>query len=268
MGGAASAQGGQETSSGGVAGGIVASYGGNSSGGESAGGEAQGGDGCIYQGRVYRVGETFNPGGGCDGNWCTCHAPNSIGCTLFNCPNVCQTADETYWSALEEAKRCDPTLPLAQCTELGPRDAACECATFVNPGNEEAMRILAEQRGIYEQNACRADVTCAPCGEPAQRGYCSERGRCEAPSVGASCVVNGRAYPSGSWFTDPVGCNTCECWDGMVASCTLLSCERPCPPDTALGLRCVKCGEKGLCDSVEYGCFPGCLDGACSVACG
>ena len=77
--------------------------------------------------------------------------------------------------------------------------------------------------------------------------------------LGASCVVDGTIYPSGSGnLPSPWDCNTCSCSNGSL-SCTEIACPRRCPDGTQEGYQCLQCGPVDQCLSVEFKCLKTCL---------
>lgn len=273
-GGAGQGQGGRPGGAGGQ------SFGGSSSGGAPVGqgGGTQDG-GCLDNGRWYKTGESFKSSDGC--NTCTCLGNNSVACTLMPCPNICPSIASQYPRALEEAKFCNPTLSVEQCTALDAGDPNCRCPTFVNSNNAAAREELAKLLVSYDENQCAGGIVCGACLEP-KRGYCSAAGRCEDFNDGggaASCQVNGKVYPDGATgIRDPFSCNSCSCSDGALV-CTEINCPQPCPPNSVPGERCLLCGPADGCELVEIGCLPLCSDtcpnpaetcvnGACRQRCG
>jgi len=79
----------------------------------------------------------------------------------------------------------------------------------------------------------------------------------------AACVVDGMEYPDGASVPAGDGCNTCECDDGMIGSCTEIGCPLPecteeaCGP--APGVPSVLCDDgvtmagRGACERQENG---------------
>lgn len=226
----------------------------------AAGGSAQGGSaGCVYGAKTYKVGETFKAGDGC--NTCTCFEPNTVGCTLVDCPDDCSGIQSDFVAVIEDAKRCNPALGDDQCRFF---ELPCDCPTFVNNENRDALEKLADLRSLYAQNSCDTRVTCTDCPQP-HRGYCSAAGRCEDSNTTgtAACVVDGTTYPHGATgIKDPFSCNRCECFDGSLG-CTEIGCETACPPDTIAGSRCIACTPFGGCTQVETACVQPC-EGSCA----
>jgi hypothetical protein len=175
----------------------------------------------------------------------------------------CDDIVEDYAEAYEEAKQCDPSAEVDECTQKLQGGLTCGCDDFVNPAQSEALMRVSEARSAYAEHKCRAGVMCGQCLAPI-RGRCSDAGRCEGvpPGAGRSCKVDGKVYADGeSNIPDPVSCNTCECEDGALACTEIGGCERPCPDGYAFGTDCAQCGSTDACEIPEYGCFRSCQDG-------
>ncbi|HVJ18289.1 MAG TPA: hypothetical protein VM686_22875 [Polyangiaceae bacterium] len=267
-------RGGQAGSGGsGVAG--SSAKGGTTSGGTSSGGTGSGGT-CEWNGQIYEAGDTFPAGDGC--NSCSCGPDGSVGCTLAIC-DQCSESQAAYSAAFDEAKACDPMQP-DPCSESVSVGLVCGCYSFFNPEHADAIARLVAAQQDYSALSCAGDVQCEPCLPPTS-AHCSAEGVCvdvfDDNPGGASCVVEGQVYPSGSSnVPDPFSCNTCQCVDGQL-SCTEINCPEACPPDTAPSTQCAECGPIDNCLSVETGCLPSCtdicefgacIDGVCRMVCG
>ncbi|HEV8246558.1 MAG TPA: hypothetical protein VGP93_12355 [Polyangiaceae bacterium] len=261
---------------------------GSSAGNAGSGGQAgytalAGGGGsasaCLYEGTVHASGSSFPAGDGC--NTCSCGPGGSVSCTEIGCTS-CQMLEGAFAAALDDAKRCDPTLSIEQCSETAPSPLVCSCDTFVNPAHADAITQLDDARTEYTELACFGEVFCEQC-DPPTSAYCSAQGRCEdlwGSGSGAACKVGDTVYPSGSrGITAPAAtCNTCTCNDGALI-CTLFYCPTPCPEFSDHGSQCAQCGPVDNCEVMEYGCFPicvdscsdpgaVCIDGLCRSVCG
>jgi hypothetical protein len=229
---------------------------------------------CMYGGHVYEAGDSFPAEDGC--NTCSCESDGGVACTLRGCDS-CLDISNRYASALEDAKACDPSQP-SQCSELVIEGLACGCETFANAdaGGALAAASLAQQQ--YRALSCGEGISCGPCQAPLS-AYCSAAGRCEPvyEKQAAGCKANGVVYESGvSGIPDPGSCNECTCEDGQLI-CTEIGCPKECPPDSAYGRQCAKCGPRDDCEVVEYGCLPvceetcqggACVEGVCKNLCG
>lgn len=83
---------------------------------------------------------------------------------------------------------------------------------------------------------------------------------------GAGCQTDDGIFPSGSPMPDPFSCNTCECNDGKVQSCTEIGCPKECPANSEPALGCLDCVD-GKCRLAHYACFTSlyvdCYDSGC-----
>jgi hypothetical protein len=239
-----------------------AAYGGAAYGGAAYGGSAAGGAApqpwCDYNGQRFSLGASFVAADGC--NTCTCSFTGIIQCTTRPCA-ACSMIDEAHYKAVEDAKRCDPTRDLLQCTALVDSGLTCGCPSYVNSEAGTALVQLKELQIKWEQAQCRQNVVCGACAEVVG-AYCSSAGRCEdlyGQGLRA-CKVGGVVYPSGTGnIPDPSSCNSCFCGDGEL-SCTQMFCANTCPPGTAFGAQCSLCTATEGCVLPEYGCFPTCTD--------
>lgn len=103
-------------------------------------------------------------------------------------------------------------------------------------------------------------------GQPSAAGAAGQPGSAGGDSSAASCVVDGRVYPSGSGgIQDPFSCNQCSCDNGRL-DCTEINCATPCPRGTAPASQCLQCGPVDQCLSIEYKCLSSCTDqGDCAT---
>lgn len=256
------------------AGGAAAGQGG-SAGTPGSGGAGAGGGKCWYDGSWYGAGESLPSASEC----ATCTCFSGVNCTWVACPNVCPTIQNEYHQALEEAKLCDPAFSVEQCRIAVAGDLNCRCPTHVNSKNTQAHQELDKLLNSYEANQCGGDIICGACLPTS--GYCSPEGRCEdlVQGGGASCLVNGNVYPDGAFgIKDPFSCNSCTC-NGGVLGCTEIFCDQPCPPNSAPGQRCARCGPTDGCELIETACLPlcsdtcerpgdACVNGVCQGRCG
>lgn len=84
---------------------------------------------------------------------------------------------------------------------------------------------------------------------------------------GAACQTDDGIFPSGMVnVPDPFSCNTCECHDGKITSCTEIGCPKVCPENSQPALGCLDCVD-GECHLAHYACFTSdyvdCHDGGC-----
>jgi hypothetical protein len=147
--------------------------GGSGGRGATGGTDATGGTGsrvkCVYGGVVYDVGETF-PGDDC--NSCTCANDGVVVCTLGVC-STCESFPPLYSDALLEARRCDPTLRVEQCTVVASSGVVCGCPTFVEH-DDELLALMAS----YRSKSCSGPIGCGACPTPPVRGECRFDGVC------------------------------------------------------------------------------------------
>jgi hypothetical protein len=83
-------------------------------------------------------------------------------------------------SALEDAKGCDPTIDIEQCTQT--LDGPC-CPVVVNPGNTAAVAAFQQAMADLEASGCNVNCPDIPCienpvgtclGSSPADGSCSE----------------------------------------------------------------------------------------------
>lgn len=166
---------------------------------------------CVYGGAVYDEGASFPAGDGC--NECRCRADGAVICTEMACP--CEGADGCGEPAFCEhnGERYEPgeSFPDAD----GCNTCFCEQGGFVS----------------CTDRACPCDPNDPTCGGS------------------GSCELDGVFYEDGATFLAPDGCNSCSCWDGLIA-CTAMACEPPPPPPCEAPNADGTCG--GLCDGPVY----------------
>src|SRR5262245_19155957 len=81
------------------------------------------------------------------------------------CPcSDCMTLVGQYAAQLALARACDPALDVEQCTQSVAGDLACQCPTFVNPANQDALAELAAL--VAEWDAARCGQAPCNCAEP------------------------------------------------------------------------------------------------------
>ena len=161
--------------------------------------------GCVYEGKVYEDGATFDAAG-C--NTCTCTDSGEVVCTRGVCPQSCEYEGETYefgdeFPAADGCNTCNCSEDGVLCTEIGcPAPVTCEY-------EGETYQV-----GDLIPGECNACV-------------CTEAGTlaCDDRSC-SSCEVDGRVYEHGESFLAEDGCNTCSCDDGL-AGCTQIACSNP-----------------------------------------
>lgn len=82
----------------------------------------------------------------------------------------------------------------------------------------------------------------------------------------AACQTDDGIFPSGSPMPDPFSCNSCECYDGKITSCTEIGCPKECPVNSMPALGCLDCVD-GECRLAHYACFTSqyveCYDSGC-----
>jgi hypothetical protein len=242
-----------------------AAYGGATYGGAAYGGSAAGGAApqpwCDYNGQRFSLGASFLAVDGC--NTCTCSKTGGVQCSMRPCA-VCSMIDEAHYKAVEEARRCNPTLDRLQCTALIDSGLTCGCPSYVNSEAATALVQVKELQLKWAGAQCGGNVTCGACAEVVG-AYCSSAGRCEdlyGQGLRA-CKVGGVIYPSGTGnIPDPSSCNSCFCGDGEL-SCSQAFCASTCPPGTAFGTQCSVCSATTGCILPDYECLPTCTD-ACA----
>ncbi|MEO7036494.1 MAG: hypothetical protein ABI548_21295 [Polyangiaceae bacterium] len=83
-------------------------------------------------------------------------------------------------------------------------------------------------------------------------------------TMGASCTVGDKTYPSGSSFLGPDGCGQCNCFGGQVA-CTAIGCVQP-PPQLCGGIAGIACAKGEYCKYPDGAqCGAGDQSGECST---
>jgi hypothetical protein len=232
---------------------------------------------CIHEGNYYEEGASFLASDGC--NTCSCGQAGVVGCTQIACGS-CQEVTESYQTAINAAKTCDPQTN-GQCSQLITEGLACSCGAFANADNAAAIAAVQAAQENYASRACGGNVACGACAEVTS-AYCSAEGRCETRSDapgGVGCMVGGVVYESGaSGIDDPFSCNTCSCLDGQLA-CTEINCPEDCPPNSVAGTQCAECGPGDGCEVVEHACLllctgddscdeGVCIEGVCRMLCG
>lgn len=86
--------------------------------------------------------------------------PVAIACQ-GECPcDPCAALETQYAAALEEAKSCDPTIDVEQCTERIADQLACPCPTSVAPVNASAMTTLLTLATEWDTLGCGQNVAC------------------------------------------------------------------------------------------------------------
>jgi len=87
---------------------------------------------------------------------------------------TCQAINNKYRAALDQAKKCNPHIFLAQCLQKVQSDLACGCPLFVQ--DRKKLDLLAKQ---YSDYACHKVLP--PCGikcSPPQPATCAKDGKC------------------------------------------------------------------------------------------
>ena len=86
--------------------------------------------------------------------------PVAIACD-GECPcDPCAVLEKQYADALAEAKTCDPTIDIEQCTERIGDQLACPCPTSVAPVNAAAMSTLESLAAQWDAMSCGQNVGC------------------------------------------------------------------------------------------------------------
>jgi hypothetical protein len=94
------------------------------------------------------------------------------------CP-TCEELAALYRAAVDEARGCDASIDMPQCTLSVPDSIVCGCATFVNPAHQDAVARLQTLTEQADRMGCFSLIDCAPCVPPPDRGKC-EAGRVDA----------------------------------------------------------------------------------------
>jgi hypothetical protein len=109
------------------------------SSGSGAGGSDAGGSGAEGGSESGQAGMGAGTGGNDDGGAGEAGAGTSSG----GAPGRdCATIVTDYGDTLREAQACSPNLTVEQCTLLVPANTGCDCMTFVNPANADAVERL------------------------------------------------------------------------------------------------------------------------------
>lgn len=146
------------------------------------------GNHCDYNGEWHKAGESFPSIDKC--NTCTC-GPQGVACTKKAC-----IADEP---ALKECVRAGCSGQL--CAET-PLVSTCE---------------------FKPEYACYQKATCER-QKNGQCGFTPTEDLVQCLGTHGTCLVNGKAYPTGATAPSSDGCNQCVCSTGGAMACTTRAC--------------------------------------------
>jgi hypothetical protein len=152
-----------------ASGGTGGSGGSDATGGSGATGGTDGRIRCVHDGVAYEVGETFD-GENC--RPCRCANDGVVVCGVSAC-STCESFPPLYSDALLEARRCDPTLRVEQCTVVATSHLVCGCPTYVER-DDELLSLMAS----YQSRMCSGPIGCGACPTPPVRGECRADGVC------------------------------------------------------------------------------------------
>ncbi len=173
--GAPACGGSSDTGGGGSGGGSAAAGGsGASSGSSGAGGGSAGSGGSSAAGGSAGSGGG-TAGGGSGGTSGGAGSGGFGGVAGAGCTELVTK----YAAALKEAKKCDSSIDVPQCTDKTSDSLLCGCPTFYNPANKAAVSELATLSKQATSMGCQV-----PCPEIA----------CFEPQ-GATCVATGAGTP-------------------------------------------------------------------------
>lgn len=126
----------------------------------SAGDGTSGGSGADSGGAGGRVGTTAG-GGGTAGE-------AGAGASGGAVERDCATIVAEYGEVLREASSCNPELSVRQCTLIVDANTGCDCKTFANPENVDALQRLEE----LAREVTRCERPCPAACLPTARGVC------------------------------------------------------------------------------------------------
>jgi len=95
----------------------------------------------------------------------------------------CETLEQQYAEQLALAKACNPAVSVEQCTQTVGSDLACQCPTYVNAANTEALSALAALVTQWNAAGCGDGLPPCSCANPVG-GFCQP----DATRTSGNCV--------------------------------------------------------------------------------
>ena len=95
----------------------------------------------------------------------------------------CDALQQQYAEQLALAKACNPAVSVEQCTQTVGSDLACQCPTYVNGANAEALSALAALVTQWNAAGCGDGLPPCSCANPVG-GFCQP----DATRTSGSCV--------------------------------------------------------------------------------
>ena len=99
---------------------------------------------------------------------------------------TCAQLEVQYKQTLADAKVCDPTIKMLQCTSKVNDELSCPCPTFMNPANATAATTLQKLQTQWTKQGCNVGVIC-----PAVLCPAVQSAQCVGPGTNGHCVDNG-----------------------------------------------------------------------------
>jgi len=82
----------------------------------------------------------------------------------------CKALESDYLDTLAAAKACNPVIAVEQCTLKMAGDLPCQCPTFVNPSNTDAIADLEALKQQYSAMGCDVGLPPCSCADPTSAG--------------------------------------------------------------------------------------------------
>lgn len=269
-------------------GGVSGSSGGGAGMGGNAGSAGGGGanGGCRYDGKQYRVGQTFPSDDGC--NTCSCERGGQVACTLRACANTCggitgqscpsgqycDFAPDAQCGAADQTGTCMP-IPQVCTTQFDPV-CGCDDTTYGN-----ACEAASKGVSVLHSGECGdgggGGATCGGLlGQPCPDGeYCNfppdamcgaadQTGTCETipqactkeykPVCGCDDMTYGNACDAASHGVSVLHDGECDGGGGTCGGLRGLTCPDGQYCHFEIGAQCGAADQTGTCETIPQAC--------------